>query len=436
MKYHTHTLKNGQKLLFLHHDKINLIYVNIGIKIGSDIETKETLELSHFMEHLFTLFTSSKYNNGLTNRNYLSQNNINLNAEVTTKNTNFQYIFDKKNLNRFFDMLTHALNDFTIDKKLFENEKESVIEELNSIINDADYKFETEIDKTVYKNHTRSYSQKLRLENTKKIKPQDVLDFFKKYYRPENMVVSIYGKVRQKEIIDLMEKINKKFIKQTPCKSVNLYNLEKNFKMNIPLEKKVLHVKESKESNNLKIVFQVPYKFFDDEYYTIFSILNILTYDISSILLNKLRNVEGLIYDISATMELDEVSQNISVVYFETNVENSKMLRVIQIIIKTLNEIKEKSIPQSYINFYKENLRIKYEKEKVQFDPMRVLEEYTKYILWDEKIVDYEGEFFNFGNVNKSKIKKISNDIFNLDNIFIAYSSKNNLNKKIHSLLK
>ena len=51
--------------------------------------------------------------------------------------------------------------------------------------------------------------------------------------------------------------------------------------MNIPLEKKVLHVKESKESNNLKIIFQVPYKFFDDEYYTIlFNTANILTYDI------------------------------------------------------------------------------------------------------------------------------------------------------------
>ena len=177
MNYKKVVLKNNLTLLFVPIKKIKLIYVNIGVKIGSDVEKLKTLELSHFIEHLFTLLTSNKYSNGLENRNLISELNINLDAEVITKNTNFQYIL-KKYLNKLLDMLAHALFDFTIDEELFINEKNSVIEELNAIINDNDYAFETFVDKSLYKNHTRHYSQEERLKNVKNVKTKRYIRLF------------------------------------------------------------------------------------------------------------------------------------------------------------------------------------------------------------------------------------------------------------------
>ena len=84
MLYKQHKLKNGLNLVFVQNKKIKLIYIHIGIKIGSDTETVKTLELSHFIEHLFTLLTSNKYNSGLENRNMLSKYNIEQDAEVIT----------------------------------------------------------------------------------------------------------------------------------------------------------------------------------------------------------------------------------------------------------------------------------------------------------------------------------------------------------------
>ena len=95
MSYKIYKANNGLKLLHVPNKDIKIIYVNIGVKIGSDIEKYETLEYSHYMEHLFTLLTSNKYNDGLKNRNFLSQNNVKLNAEVVTKHTLFQFTNEK-----------------------------------------------------------------------------------------------------------------------------------------------------------------------------------------------------------------------------------------------------------------------------------------------------------------------------------------------------
>ena len=89
MNYKKVVLKNNLTLVFVPNKKIKLIYINIGVKIGSDVEHLKTLEISHFIEHLFTLLTSNKYSNGLENRNMISKLNINLDAEVINKNTNF-----------------------------------------------------------------------------------------------------------------------------------------------------------------------------------------------------------------------------------------------------------------------------------------------------------------------------------------------------------
>ena len=50
-------------------------YTTSNTFVGSDVEHLKTLEISHFIEHLFTLLTSNKYKNGLENRNMLSKLN-------------------------------------------------------------------------------------------------------------------------------------------------------------------------------------------------------------------------------------------------------------------------------------------------------------------------------------------------------------------------
>lgn len=427
MSYKIYKANNGLKLLHVPNKDIKIIYVNIGVKIGSDIEKLETLEYSHYMEHLFTLLTSNKYNDGLKNRNFLSQNNVKLNAEVVTKHTLFQFTMKNNFFDKFIDMLVNALYNYHVDEKLFQNEKNSVVEELNAIINDNDYKFETFIEKKIFKNHTRVYSQEERLKNVKKTLPKNIVNFFNKYYTPNNMILSFYGNISIKNILKKINDFSSK-----PIAKLNLYN-ESKFK--ITHKNKVNYLKETKQTCSLKIIFNVPYKFFDDEYYNIFSILNILSYDISSILVNRLRNIEGLIYDLSAFMDLDENHKHLSFIYFETNVESEKIVKVIKIILEELIKLKTSFLDNKLIKRYKESLKIKYINDNLTFKPLKLLDEYAKYLLWNKDIVKFKDEYINFGNIDKERIKYLSNKIFDFKNMYIFYNGSKNYNSEINKLI-
>jgi predicted Zn-dependent peptidase len=427
MSYKLYKAKNGLNLLHVPNKDVKLIYVNIGVKIGSDIELQETLEYSHYIEHLFTLLTSRKYNDGLKNRNFLSQNNVKLNAFVVKKYTSFKFTIRNKFFNKFIDMLVNSLYDYYLDEKLFQNEKTSVVEELNSIINSNDYKFETFIIKNIYKKHTREYSEEERLENVKKTKPENILAFFKKYYTPNNMVLSFYGDV---SINNILKQIND--ISPNPTPRMNLYNESKFI---ITHKKKVNYLKEHKQTCSLNIIFNIPFIFFDYKCYNISAILNILSSDISSILLNRLRNIEGLIYYITTSMELNETNKNLSFLYFETNVESSKIVKVIKIIIEELSKLKTSFLDIKLIKRYKDSIKIKYINDNLTFKPLKLLDNYIKYILWNKNIIKFKDEYVNLGDVDQKKIKFISNKIFNFDNMFIFYNGSKNLNTQINKLI-
>ena len=432
MKYKIAKTKNGLKLLYIPNKKIKLIYINIGVKVGSDIETKETLEYSHFMEHLLTLLTSKKYNNGLENRNFLSQNNVTLNAENTTKHTMFQFVMKKQFLNKFLDMLVNALYDYYIDDNLFINEKNSVIEELNSIIIDNDYNFETFIESMIYKNHSRFYSEKDRLRNVKKTKTTDIINFFNKYYYSSNIVIGFYGDLNLNHVVKIFDEFNDNNTKIIN-KSINIYSCENRFKIN--LKNQVNYLKENKQSCNLKIIFNIPYNFFDNEYYNIFAILNILAYDISSILINRLRNIEGLIYDLSALMDLDENNKKMSFIYFDTNIESDKLVKVIEIILEELNLLKINLLDDNIVKRYKESLYIKKIRDTLSIKPLDILDEYIKYLLWDKEIVTFNDEYKNFANINNKIIKDISTKIFDIKNMYIFYNGPKKLNNEINEII-
>ncbi len=138
-------LNNGLKVLFIPDKELKLNIFEINLMIGNDVETKEMLEVGHFIEHLFSLYTSTKYPNGTKNRDMFYFKNIDIEAEIVNKNVKFKLEFETKNTDLVIDIITNALLDFTIDDEMFSKEKNAVIEELNEIIKDDEYEFSKKI---------------------------------------------------------------------------------------------------------------------------------------------------------------------------------------------------------------------------------------------------------------------------------------------------
>ena len=78
-------LDNNLKIITLPNKTTPLAILIITMKLGNDLETKGILEIGHFIEHLFSMFTSTKYPDGKKNREELSFRNVELTAGIVNK---------------------------------------------------------------------------------------------------------------------------------------------------------------------------------------------------------------------------------------------------------------------------------------------------------------------------------------------------------------
>merc|ERR1711991_1200965 len=119
--------------------------------------------------------------------------NIDIDAETDNKYIGFNLEFKKKHLDIVLEIVTHALRDFKVDKLMFQNEKNSIIEELNEIIDDNMYTFNTIVSNNIYNKHNRAISQKERLKKCKTYTEEDLQEYYRKYVTPSNVVIGLAG---------------------------------------------------------------------------------------------------------------------------------------------------------------------------------------------------------------------------------------------------
>lgn len=425
-QYKTTTLKNGLKIIHIQNKKPKLVTLKINLKIGNDTETlKKDLEIAHFMEHLFCVFTSKKYPDGMKTREYMSNNNIELDAEVINKNISFTLEFKNKHMDYVIDLVTNAILDFVPDKTLFKQEKNAVIEELNDFIKDSDYNFDTMVSSIIYKKHPRKYTIKERLKNCRKLTPKNIYDFYTTYFTPKNMVIGLFGDFDLKYVSEIKSILSKKTGKEMIYKQYNL-----------PIEQKIIYYKKDSPISNLRLVFKIPYLCFENISYNIDALIEILSGDLNSVFLKKLRTEHGLIYSLGMSCECDEVDRELSNITISTLCNTTNLIKVIKYILETIIDTKNILIDKEYIQKYIEQETIEYNKEKFSPSPEEVLDDYMQYLLWNKNIVSFDDNYKKSIDINQEKLNDTAKKIFDFNKMILCYDGKKNLEKSINELLK
>ena len=416
-------LDNNLKIITLPNKTTSLVILTIAMKLGNDIETREILEIGHFIEHLFSMFTSSKYPDGKKNREELSFRNIDLDAHIVNKEIKFNLNFHKRQTNFVFDLVSHALTDFIVDESMFKQEKNAVIEELNEIIKDVDYKFETKIHSVIFKNSKRGFTQNERLINTKKMAVKDIDKYYKKYFTSQNYVIALFGDLNTKLFTNFC-----KILTKVPNKKSYVYSTEALY-----LKQPIIYFKKKEHVSNLKLIFNLPFDLFNDKYYIITALNDILTSDLNSLLLKTLRNQHGLIYDCAGYLDIDEQSSSLSSLSIETTCVTKNLIKVLGLIIDTLKFVKSNNIDEKYIKSYKAEVDILKQKSIFSKKPQVVINNYSKYTLWNKPLIKFEDNFKNLKNISQLKLRKMANLIFNSKNIVVCYDGAKQMNKEITS---
>ena len=435
--YKTKTTRCGLKTLVVKRpNNLNRVQLNLVYGIGSDLEKGSNLEISHFLEHLFVSLTSKKYPSSKLNRETFSKHDINYTASVGTKTTEFEFSFNREHTEQFFDMLINAIYDFSVDKEIFKNEKNSIIEELNELIDDLSYPLETNTESVIYKGHNRQQSQKKRLENTKKITPKNIEHFYKQFYRIPYCVLAMYGNIEISKICLLIEKLSAKFKQSTVKNPYNSQSIKDLYPIyNLFNESKVIFSSKSDTISTIKILWRINMNTFSNNYFDLYCLDYILLDDLSSLLLKKLRAELGLIYDIKSQFSLDEHQNSLSFYIFETTVASSKVLKVINAFMDVINTVIENPINNSDYNKYIQHQKTIINDRKESLDYKYYLNNYAKYFLYDHQIKTLKNEDRLYLGVTPKSVLETARNIFNTNNLYISYSNNKNISKNIDKII-
>ncbi len=256
IKYNKHILDNGLTLIIHEDHTTPLAVVNTLYDVGSKNEHIEKTGFAHLFEHL--MFGGSK--NIKNFDDYLQQVGGDNNAFTSTDITNYYITLPAQNLETALWLESDRMLELSFDPKVLEVQRKVVIEEfkqryLNQPYGDVWLKLRP----LAYKVHPYQWPTIGKdISHIEEANMDDVKKFFFNFYAPDNAVLVIAGNIREKEVL---EKVNK-WYGNIPKRNVNKLPLPTEPKQN---EYRRDEVRANVPLNAIYMVFHVPGR--KDEYY-------------------------------------------------------------------------------------------------------------------------------------------------------------------------
>ncbi|MDM0474208.1 pitrilysin family protein [Clostridium perfringens] len=322
-------LPNGLKVITIKKDT-RLASINIGVNIGSLYEDEKELGMSHFVEHMLFKGTKNRSNEQLNRE--LEFLGGDYNAYTDYISTVYSITCLDEEFEKGIELLSDMVLNSSFDEKEMKKEKGVVLSEIKSDKDDIEdlsisRTHEYAFDKSALRNSIAGTE-----EHVKGFKRNQVYDFYKKYYTPDNCVIvtvsAFSHEQMQKIITDLFRKWEGKSHKKAEIiKEENKELVKTTYKSQIE-QGTVTYLyafKEVCEKDKLP--------------------LKILSYKLAessnSILFRELREERGLAYDVYSQMDLDE---NVNTMNIFTSVREESIDEVIEVIDKAILDIKNKDI--------------------------------------------------------------------------------------------
>lgn len=281
-------LENGLKVLLKKNSYLPIVSVQVWVKVGSLYESKGINGISHFLEHLVFKGTT-KYDAKQINKKVEYYGAI-LNAGTSKEYTVYYIDIPKEGLEDAVDILSQLVFEATFPEEEVEKERNVVIEEIKRSEDNPENVLYEEFNKLLFTE--TPYKQRIigEEEVIRNISREKIIEYYKNFYNPSNMVVSICGDIDY----EYTEKIVKKYF--------GVYASTKPQVISISL-------KENKKADNLVIKkHNVQHAYFicgflgpdinDRHQYTGDVLSVILSEGLSSRLYRSLREEKKLVYEI------------------------------------------------------------------------------------------------------------------------------------------
>jgi predicted Zn-dependent peptidase len=334
----THTFPNGFRIIY-EKPKTNIPLTSIlgFVKLGSIYEPSNLKGVSHFIEHM--CFEGTKNNSLSTIINYYDSIGAYFNAYTEKEYTCYEIKCSDDHIKNSIHILSDLLLNSSFKKEDYTKEYKVVIEENIKQEDDMENILIEKSNSLLYEGSSYAYPvDTLQYHKNKKMKYEDVLQFYHHFYQPHNMVISIVSHISFSKIKTFLQ--NSYFM----TKRNNHIPLQINPTLFILPQNEMkckIYKKPNLNATYLCISFRTC-SYENPDRYILHLFSEMIGGRFSSLLYSLLRTDNGLTYSCNSDVTFYKHSGDLSiyVIFNPTKLlKNGEKMGVLPLIIQLLNDL-------------------------------------------------------------------------------------------------
>jgi predicted Zn-dependent peptidase len=402
-KHYTETLKNGLKIIAIPMNKgSNVITTNIVYKVGSRNEVMGKSGIAHMLEHLN--FKSTKnLKAGEFDEIVKGFGGVN-NASTSFDYTQYFIKSSSSNLDKSLELFAELMANLNLKEEEFQTERDVVAQERlwRTDNNPMGYLY-FRLFNNAFLYHPYHWTPIGFMNDIKNWTLEDIKQFHKKHYSPNNAIVVVAGDIDENEVF---QKTKKHFssISSYPISS-KLHTIEpkQDGEKNITVHKKT-------DVQMLGLAYHTP-SFNHEDQMALSAISELLSNGKSSILQKEIIDKQKLANSIYG-YSMDTRDPGVFI-FIATCNEGVEAKKIQQQIIKILQKLKDGKITASQIKKIKINLKAQFINSLESSSEVANL--FAEYAAKEDLsvILDYEKDI---ENITKEKLVEVANKYFTMDN--------------------
>ena len=402
--YKKSKLRNGTRIISIPMKSTKTVTVLVVIGTGSKNENERNRGISHFLEHMFFKGTKNRPTK-LDIAKELDRVGGSYNAFTGKEHTGFWAKVDSKHCDLSLDVISDMLLNSKHTKEDIDSERGTVIEELNMFFDNPVMRIPFLFEEVLYPNSSMGWD----IGGTKKtiniLQRKDFIDYYKRYYTSDNIVIVVSGNFDEKNI---KRKIGKYF------NSISGIKAKKQVKIREKQNKTGILLNYKKTDQSHLCLGVRAYRSNHKDKYVLDVLSVILGGNMSSRLYMSVVE-KGLAYYIHTSPENYK-----DVGYFaaQTGVNNEKCFDAVKLIIDEYRKLKEEKVSIEEIKRAKDYLKgqtvIALESSSA------VANFFASQEIDNNKLLTPEEKFAKIDAVTSDDIQRVARDIFVDDKLNLA----------------
>ena len=406
-------LKNGINVIISPIKGTRAITILALFPVGSRYENISLAGASHFVEHLMFKGTT-KRPTALDISRQLESEGARYNAFTGKDYTGYYIKINSKKQELAFDILSDMLFNSKLEEEEITREKGVIVEELRMYEDNPTMSVDTLFGQTIFGDHPLGRDIGGTIQSVRALNRKQLFDYYKKYYNPSNMVVSIAGAIPKgkqlKKCLSYFEQYEGK-TKNSLKDNFQKYTWSKNPKT---ISDRV-GVKTKKLDQAHMILGFPALKQEDKDKYIAAVMTNILGSGMKSRLFIEVRERRGLAYMIQADME---ACRDVGTLQIQAGLDPSRLSEAIKVIKEQLNKIKDELVSTKELSEAKGSLigGMSLGME----DSSAIADWYAKQFWFSKDIKDQAYIFNKIKKVTKQDVQRVARRIFIEDSMHVV----------------